>query len=533
MSPEQALGQPLDPRTDIFSLGVVLFECLTGELPLEGKTKGEYRQNLLTGHVKSIAALRSDVPDTLRALLTRCLERNPAKRLDSAAWMATELDQIAIGSLHHPVWRRLARWAAVVVFVVTLVGLIVISYPLKSPVASTEDAQLRRFTTSPGEEFDSHLSPDQKWMSFIAVDRGERHLYVQQIDSGEARAVTLPVGIVQSHVWSPDQSAYACLVLQNPGWALQIVPALFGSDLPSRTVPMPQISRTAKLLRWIDQVIYLQVEESGRSPSLQRLDLNGKRLERLDGPWKNMNVRGFDVRPDGKQVVWSAASAGSSRDDLWLADLSGGTPTQLTGDEDESRKRFPLWNGLGTKVIYQSNRGLQVDLWELDVTSRKSVRRPSNPGIERPESTSTNGSLSYQLTSQRTALWMWTAREGKGNQVSDEGLSDFAPSASQSPVEVAFQRSQPSPVEGFLQMDSDIFLANGVDRSHALVRPQESRAGLGPQLSPDGRGWRSCSEPPTEPRGAVGIEGPSDRRPPDNLAVGRTPVRQQFPGRLD
>jgi Tol biopolymer transport system component len=268
---------------------------------------------------------------------------------------------------------------------------------------------------------------------------------------------------------------------------MQIVPTLFGGDLPLQSIRLPEIPRAARLLRWIDRAIYLQVEESGRSPSLQRLDLDGNRLERLGGPWDEMRVRGFDVRPDGRQVLWSATPSGLQRDDLWVAALAGGAATPLTRPDDDSRKRFPLWNGPGTGVIYQSTAGGQVDLWELDVASRQLDRRTSDPGIERPESTSKNGSLSYQLTSQKTALWIWDARTGKGTQVSDEGLSDFAPSVSRDGQVVAFQRSLPSPIEGFLQMDSDIFIAALTAPWTRVAEPRKVGTGLAPQLSPDGK----------------------------------------------
>ena len=221
--------------------------------------------------------------------------------------------------------------------------------------------------------------------------------------------------------------------------------------------------------------------------TLQRLDLDRNRFEPLNGPWNDMTVRAFDVRPDGLQVVWSAAT-GSQRDDLWVASINGGVATPLTGADDESRKRLPLWNGLGTTVIYQSNRGGQVDLWELVTKSRQSFRRSSNPGIERPESTLKDGSMSYQLTSQKTALWIWNVQDGKGRQVGDEGLSDFAPSVSRNGrLQLVFQRSLPSPVEGFLQMDSDIYLADVTNPKARLERAKKVATGLAPQLSPDAK----------------------------------------------
>ncbi len=97
MSPEQAGGLPLDPRTDIFSLGAVMFECLTGRLPFDGEMRDDYLQHLLSGEPRAIDELRADVPANLQALIARCLERDVSRRIESATKLTAELDRIASG----------------------------------------------------------------------------------------------------------------------------------------------------------------------------------------------------------------------------------------------------------------------------------------------------------------------------------------------------------------------------------------------------------------------------------------------------
>jgi serine/threonine protein kinase len=485
MSPEQALGESLDARTDLFSLGVVLFECLTAERPFDGSTRSTYLQNVLTGNVRAIRTLRADVPVALEALIAHCLERDAAKRLDSASWLASELDSFAHNRTPPALSRRQwARWAAAALMAAAA-GVIFLVWRQSETAVEPPVAQLRRFTTWPGDESDSHLSPDGTWMSFIAVRQGERRLYAQQVDGDETRQVTLPPGALQSHIWSQDQKEYACLIWRNQSWVVHIVPAVFGSDVPLQSLPLPPLPRNALLLRWVDRTIYLQVEESNqRPPSLRRLDLTTGRLDPITGAWSPMRVRGFDVRPDGRRVVWTATAAGTQRDDLWVADLSGGAARQLTDASDASRKRFPLWRGVDDKVIYQSGRGGQIDLWELDLASGRSIRLTTDPGIEEPDSASRDGSISYQLTTDRTALYVWKSDGDRGVQVSNDGLSDFAPHASPN-GRIAFQRSQASPVEGFLQTDSDIVLADL--SASGVTGAMKVATGFAPRLSPDGR----------------------------------------------
>ena len=98
MSPEQVLGQPLDPRTDIFSLGVVMFECLTGRLPFDGDTRYQYLQNLLSTGPRSLTEFRSETPAEAQQLVAACLERDVSKRIDSASWLSVALTRVASGA---------------------------------------------------------------------------------------------------------------------------------------------------------------------------------------------------------------------------------------------------------------------------------------------------------------------------------------------------------------------------------------------------------------------------------------------------
>ena len=121
----------------------------------------------------------------------------------------------------------------------------------------------------------------------------------------------------------------------------------------------------------------------------------------------------------------------------------------------------------------------------MDLATGRSIRLTTDAGIEEPDSTSRDGSISYQLTTEKTALLVWKSDDDRGVQVSNEGLSDFAPHAS-AVGRVAFQRSQASPVEGFLQRDSDIVIAD-ISAATGMTNATKVATGFAPRLSPDGR----------------------------------------------
>lgn len=102
LSPEQARGEEVDGRSDLYALGILLFEMLTGELPFKGGSSAEDMAQRLTGASKEIRTLREDVPAWLAAVVRRLLQRDPGDRFQSARELIDALDG------HRRSWSRFA-----------------------------------------------------------------------------------------------------------------------------------------------------------------------------------------------------------------------------------------------------------------------------------------------------------------------------------------------------------------------------------------------------------------------------------------
>ena len=119
MSPEQARGKPVDRRADIWAFGCILYEMLTGERLFSGETATDVI-GAVVHKEPDLEALSSEVPDRIRRLLERCLDKNATRRLQSIGearialqeWLENpEAEQVVLVEESSPGWRRWAPWA--------------------------------------------------------------------------------------------------------------------------------------------------------------------------------------------------------------------------------------------------------------------------------------------------------------------------------------------------------------------------------------------------------------------------------------
>jgi serine/threonine-protein kinase len=97
MSPEQAMGKPVGPRSDLYSLGIVLYEMLTGELPYSAESPIAQAMKHVNEPPRSPREVNPDVPEALEALTANLLAKNPEDRYASAAELADDLERVRSG----------------------------------------------------------------------------------------------------------------------------------------------------------------------------------------------------------------------------------------------------------------------------------------------------------------------------------------------------------------------------------------------------------------------------------------------------
>src|SRR5262245_33999498 len=201
MSPEQASGQTdtLDPRTDVWSFGCVLFEMLTGLRPFPGDSVAETLGSVLSKD-PDWSALPASVPDAIRSLLRRCLAKDPKHRMNHIADARVELEQIAsapAGSLD----RSTAPSRRVVGIATVAVILFVGAYlamkngfngSSSDRAITTVDLSEQQITSNPIEDpiAFAAISPDGTLVAY----NDSTAIRIRRIDTGETRALTVPPG---------------------------------------------------------------------------------------------------------------------------------------------------------------------------------------------------------------------------------------------------------------------------------------------------------------------------------------------------
>lgn len=407
MSPEQVLGKPLDPRTDLFSFGVLLYELATGYLPFKGDSSGAIFDEILHKQPVPPIRLNPSIPPELEQIILKALEKDRALRYQSAAEIRADLKRLkrdstsgrltpASGSQVYasgsasasaptaaapsgvsaaPPRSQALKLAGYAAAVLALALVFFAGYRLWVRPQGL-DLQNMRITkvTDNGKVGNVAISPDGRYILYSLVDGEQQSLWVRNIASKSDVQVLSPDAVnFVGLTFSPDGN-YVYFVRSDKTVRayryLYVMPVLGGAP--------------HQLLADIDSPICFSPD--GAKFAFMRGQLNSSaidiRVANVDGtgdhllatlPAVGYFIYGAAWSPDGKTIAASTLKTGKeTRWVLTLIDAAGGSTKELLSSPDYVAR--PAWLPGGDSLIVPISepRERRTQLW---LVSRSSGER--------------------------------------------------------------------------------------------------------------------------------------------------------------
>ena len=366
LSPEQVRREQVDHRTDIFSLGVILYEMLADERPFKGEGMTEVLDAILRSEPQPIAA--KHFAAELNRMLARALAKNPRDRYQTAEELRAELARLGrrIEASRARLWRVATTAAAVLILAVLGFWLWMTRRVPPTPrLVFTAAAQ--KLTDLPGEEIYPSLSPDGQTFVFASPQNGNWDIYRQGIR--ERVAINLTAGAdsydVQP-VYSPDGARIAFRSSRNGGGLFLMKNDGTGVTQLTADGFNPTWSADGRELAFNDDNPF-NYEGRNTYPSASRLwaidvTTKARRLitthDAVQSSWS----------PHGQRLAFWGEQKGGHRD-IWTVAADGGSePLPVTDDGFVDWN--PVWSPDGAYLYFLSNRGGEMNLWRVGIEER-------------------------------------------------------------------------------------------------------------------------------------------------------------------
>jgi|KBSSwiStaDraftv2_1062776.scaffolds.fasta_scaffold25196_2 Tol biopolymer transport system component len=379
MSPEQARGQAVDKRTDIWAFGCVLYEMLAGRAAFSGATLPDTIAALID-RTPDWSRLPAATPSTVRRLLERSLRKDQRERLRDIGDVRTELADalhgFPAGGARVSNATQIALAASAIVLVIVAIAYAVYGRRSTSNVgtASTVRATFSQLTSSPGVEWFPSISSDGKWVIFSGDTAGNRDIFLQSTTGQNAINLTADSSDDDDQpAFSPDGEHIAFRSERDGGGIFVMGRTGEAPRRVTRAGYRPAWSPDGSMLAYTTKTVDVNPQNGVGQSELWTVDVRSGAARRLSAL---ANAVAVSWSPHGNRLAASIQASGTRQLDIVTVEATRGEITSLLTDPD--MEWSPVWSPDGRFVYFTSDRGGSMNLWRI-ATDEQSGRALGNP----------------------------------------------------------------------------------------------------------------------------------------------------------
>ena len=449
MSPEQAEGRPVDPRSDVFSLGVMLYELATGRRPFTGDTHVSVLSAILRDTPSAITDIRKDLPRDLARAIQRCLAKDPEDRYQTAKDLRNDLralkDDLTSGDLTKSLEMQRAAAAStsasgpgvavpspraatsskiplIAGGVVLAAGIIAVVMYFNSPGVREPAADgtpfasisLHRLTTT-GTAGVAALSGDGRYAAYVVSENREQSLWLRQVaTASNVQIVPKGAGVYDAVSFSPDGN-YVMYVVYAPNQniaSLYQVAVLGGGsrklieDIDTAPSFSPDGRRFAFVRGLIADGAALMVADASGG--------NARELIRRDGKL-NFQLDAVAWAPDGASIAAVGTNRETFRATVLLVNAETGA-AQPVGTHEWRSVSYVAWNPGGTHLLVNgvesSGAETSSQIFAVSVPDGAVTRITNDLSTYSGLSVAADGA-SFVTVRNETRSRIWTVTDGR------------------------------------------------------------------------------------------------------------------------